>query len=83
LGVPPPKPNVRNSATANRYIQIRLNGRRALMPAARYRIRRDRTPPTEPFPPPPTACWFSTPLLTALFEPVCLDQGRSLTAFVR
>jgi hypothetical protein len=41
LGVPPPKPNVRNRATANRNTQIRLKGRKALKPAVINRISGD------------------------------------------
>ena len=37
LGVPPPKPNVRKSATRHRNIQPRLKGRRTLNPAATTR----------------------------------------------
>jgi hypothetical protein len=41
LGVPPPKPSVRNRATANRNTQIRLKGRKALKPAVIRRISGD------------------------------------------
>ena len=43
LGVPPPKPNVRNSATTHRNIQPRLKGRRTLKPAVTNRIVSDLT----------------------------------------
>ena len=38
FGVPPPRPNVRSSATAHSTNQPRLNGRSALIPAATTRI---------------------------------------------